>query len=279
MTTTDVDDLIRTMQKKGLTAKSIRNYVGTLSAMLKWAAEPKRRWVTENVCVGCNMPARKSKDRAIGEITFLSAAEVWTLADYAMPGPYKAIDRAMYLTAAMAGLRYGELCGLRWQDIDWGASAIRVRRSWDYVNQTLKAPKNGKARTVPLAPDLAAELNDLSKASSRAGDTDLVFGDPRDGLPLRRTPTIRRFNKALNGALVAGIVFHDLRHTFGTQLAAAGEPVRDIQEWMGHADIQTTMIYSHFAPRGDQAARIGAAFGRGPVRGPILTDSTPVSGT
>lgn len=43
-------------------------------------------------------------------------------------------------------------------------------------------------------------------------------------------------------------MFHGLRHTFGTQMAAAGAPIRSIQEWMGHADISTTEIYAQYAP-------------------------------
>ena len=41
---------------------------------------------------------------------------------------------------------------------------------------------------------------------------------------------------------------HDLRHTFGTYGVAAGIPIRDIQAWLGHSDIQSTMIYAHHAP-------------------------------
>ncbi len=42
--------------------------------------------------------------------------------------------------------------------------------------------------------------------------------------------------------------FHDLRHTFGTRMAAAGVPMRTLQEWMGHRDFKTTMIYADYAP-------------------------------
>jgi Phage integrase family len=44
------------------------------------------------------------------------------------------------------------------------------------------------------------------------------------------------------------ITFHDLRHTFATRLAASGEPIRTIQEFLGHADAKTTQIYPHYAP-------------------------------
>jgi integrase len=54
------------------------------------------------------------------------------------------------------------------------------------------------------------------------------------------------------------VTFHDLRHTFGTRMAAAGVPVRSLQEWMGHADLKTTLRYMHYAPRADDAARLSA---------------------
>ena len=46
--------------------------------------------------------------------------------------------------------------------------------------------------------------------------------------------------------------FHDLRHTFGTRMIAEAD-IRRVQEWMGHADLQTTMRYLHYAPRADDA--------------------------
>lgn len=55
-----------------------------------------------------------------------------------------------------------------------------------------------------------------------------------------------------------GITFHSLRHTFGTRMAAVGVPMRTLQEWMGHRDFTTTLIYADFAPD----ATGGAAFMR-----------------
>jgi integrase len=56
------------------------------------------------------------------------------------------------------------------------------------------------------------------------------------------------------------IVFHDLRHTFGTTCAAKGIDLRRIQAWMGHADLKTTQRYLHYVPQHDDAARLTAAF-------------------
>jgi integrase len=55
--------------------------------------------------------------------------------------------------------------------------------------------------------------------------------------------------------------FHDLRHTFGTRLAASGEvSLRTLQEWMGHADVKTTLIYADYQPAEHEAELIGRAF-------------------
>ncbi|HEY3946025.1 MAG TPA: tyrosine-type recombinase/integrase [Solirubrobacteraceae bacterium] len=71
-------------------------------------------------------------------------------------------------------------------------------------------------------------------------------------------------------------VFHDL--TFATRLAAHAEPLRAIQEYLGHADAKTTQIYSHYAPSAHEVQRVDAAFavaepesntGSGPIWGPI----------
>jgi Phage integrase family len=62
---------------------------------------------------------------------------------------------------------------------------------------------------------------------------------------------------------VREIRFHDLRHTFGTRMAAAGVPMRTLQEWMGHRDFKTTLIYADYAPAANEAELVNAAFARG----------------
>ena len=62
--------------------------------------------------------------------------------------------------------------------------------------------------------------------------------------------------EAIARAGVREITFHEPRHTFGTQMAAAGAPLRAIQEWMGHADVKTTEIYRHYAPDPTNGAQL-----------------------
>ena len=72
---------------------------------------------------------------------------------------------------------------------------------------------------------------------------------------LNRAATIA----GLDGAAWLRLRFHDLRHTFGTY-AIRHNPVADVKEWMGHADLKTTMVYVHYVPQHDAASRLNRAF-------------------
>ena len=125
--------------------------------------------------------------------------------------PLDRVDRALYLAAAMTGMRQGELFALRWMDVDWLAHRVRVRRN--YVHGRFGTPKSKRSsRSIPLADQVARELELLFQASSFQGDEDLVFGHPHTGRPLDRSRTLKRFKAALARAGVREIRFHDLRH-------------------------------------------------------------------
>jgi integrase len=187
-----------------------------------------------------------------GDIEVFSPEEVWALARAATSEQ----DRALLLTAAFTGLRMGELIALRWRDVDFTGSVLRVRAS--YAVGALTAPKSGKVRSVPLAPDVAQALARLSQREHFTGDDELVFpgetGEFLDDSALRR-----RYKAALKRAGLRALRFHDLRHTFGTRMIAKAD-IRRVQEWMGHADIQTTMRYLHYAPREEDAQLVAEAF-------------------
>ena len=70
---------------------------------------------------------------------------------------------------------------------------------------------------------------------------------------------------------------YDLRHTFGTQMAAAGVAIRTLQEWMGHRDVQTTMRYADYAPSAHEAELIAAAFGSGRSRNIVAISRDPTA--
>jgi integrase len=101
---------------------------------------------------------------------------------------------------------------------------------------------------VPLAEALAVELRGHLERSTFDGDDDLVFAHPKLGTVLDPSKVQKRFKRAADHAGIRPVRFHDLRHTFGTRMAAAGAPMRAIQEWMGHRDSRTTGLYADYAP-------------------------------
>jgi integrase len=172
------------------------------------------------------------------------------------------VERVLYLTAAMTGMRQGELLALRWMDVDWMAHRVRVRRN--FVRGKFGTPKSKRSsRSIPLADEVARELELLFQRSSYQSDDELVFAHPHTGKPIDRSQLLKRFKSALTRAGVREVRFHDLRHTFGTRMAAAGVPMRTLQEWMGHRDFKTTLIYADYAPAANEAEVVNAAFARG----------------
>jgi integrase len=142
--------------------------------------------------------------------------------------PLGEVERVLYLTAAMTGMRQGELLALRWMDVDWPAHRVCVRRN--LVRGQFGTPKSKRSsRSIPLADEVARELELLYQSSSYQADADLVFAHPHSGRPLDRSRLLKRFKAALKRAGVREVRFHDLRHTFGTRMAAAGVPMRTLE--------------------------------------------------
>ena len=107
--------------------------------------------------------------RPSGDIQVFSPEEVWSLVRAADSEQ----DGALFLTAAFTALRMGELVALRWRDVDFAGSIVRVRAS--YATGQLTTPKSGKVRSVPLAPDVASALARLGRREHWLGEDDLVF--------------------------------------------------------------------------------------------------------
>lgn len=256
--TVDVEAFIASLAGR-YAPKTIRNYLGTLHSIFEFAR------IRPNPVGDATKPEGDTTDP---DIRFLTEPEVEALLRGVPDSLMGATDRVLFLTAAMTGLRQGELFGLRWRDIDWPAGRVRVRRSYTRKRAGRDAqfgkPKSRRSsRSVPLHDRVGAELDRHFKASAYQADDDLVFCYPQTGGPLDSSNTLDRLRAALDAAEVRRIRFHDLRHTFGTRMAAAGVPMRTLQEWMGHRDIKTTMIYADYAPSDHERELVERAFDAG----------------
>jgi integrase len=157
---------------------------------------------------------------------------------------------AFILLAADAGLRLGELRGLRWQDISFKAATVRVMVSdW---NGEVGAPKSGKDRVVPLTKRLVIALKAIQHLRSK-----LVIApwNVTDGSSYTETSMhaalkrqLKRAKLPIKGQTGRNRLWHALRHTFCSNLAQAGAPAKAIQELAGHQSIAVTNRYMHATP-------------------------------
>jgi integrase len=149
-------------------------------------------------------------------------------------------ERALLMFAVRTGARAGEQLALRWGDIDWNKGEIAFRRS--STGGKVGPTKSGKERRVPMTEGLAKALR---KVKHLRGD--LVFCR-LDGKPLTIWQLHERLWSACRRAGLRKIRWHDLRHSFASQLVTVGVPIRRVQDWLGHSTIAMTMRYSHLAP-------------------------------
>jgi integrase len=255
ITTQLVSDYLVAKQREGWAANSIANQLTFLHGIFKFAM--KKGWAASNPVAAVDRPRDREVDP---DIRYLEKEEVEALVR-AVPDDYLGtIERPLYLVAACCGLRQGELIALRWRDVDWPASVIRIRRS--FTRGAFGTPKSRRSsRAVPMIARVGGDLDVLYRSSAFQGDDDLVFAHPVTGGVYDASKLRKRFKAAVAAAELRPIRFHDLRHTFGTRAAAAGVPMRTLQEWMGHRDFKTTLVYADYAPRAEEQALIERAFG------------------
>jgi integrase len=266
-----VESYLLAKKRDSLSAKTIQNHLNFLNGIFAFAI--KREWATANPVALVDRP--KAPRSAHRRLRFLSKEDLAAVIRAVPDDELGLIERPLYLCAAMTGLRQGELLGLRWCDVDWIAGRVRVAES--YTRGAFDTPKSHRGRSVPMSDRLAGELERHFQRTRWRDERDLVFAHPLTGHVLDASKLRKRFRRAVARAGVPPLTFHELRHTFGTRMAAAGAPLRSIQAWMGHADASTTEIYAHYAP--DPAGEAGfaeRAFGDPPS--PRVGEPTPLPG-
>jgi integrase len=161
-----------------------------------------------------------------------------------------------YTLALETGMRKGELCGLKWEDINTEEDIISVRRTLLYsgIEAILGTPKNGKCRAIAISSRLVDLLKKLkieqNKLKLQQGikfnDLGFVF-TKKNGRPLQiNNLAENEFNKLIVKAQVKKIRFHDLRHTAATLMLEEGIHFKVVSERLGHSDVSITLNrYSH----------------------------------
>lgn len=268
----DVGEWRDELKRKHYAPVTIKNAMGLLRSSLNEAV--KLKLIEENPSLDVEAPSAKKASR---KINYLEASErKRLLADLEqtlrgeMAHDEKRNQEAAYMAlgiklALLTGMREGEICALRWSDVDMDAQVINVnaaigrKESGFYI----KKPKSlNSVRAIPISAELAADLAarkvDMEKLAKlghiKWSEQMFVLGTPerieggKEWSYLKPVLLWRSWHRRvvrldLKGSTGEAPKFHDLRHTFATVAAHSGIPQTELQTIMGHSDISVTHSY------------------------------------
>jgi integrase len=204
------------------------------------------RLVRRNPCRIDGAGIEESPEREIASLPV-----VFAVAD-ALPVRY----RAMALLATFTGMRWGELVGLRRENVDLATREIRIVETTAELDKGGLLPETPKSRagrrTVAFPEELVPELRWHLERFAEPGERGLVFVGPK-GAPLRRSNFRPIWNAARTKAGAPELHFHDLRHVGGTLAAATGASLKELMARLGHSSTRAALTYQHATRDRDQA--------------------------
>ena len=231
--------------KGGLSPKTLRNHKNVIYQALNLACV--NGLLDKNPCTNITLPKKVRYDYEfynLEEINeFLKAVKNEQL-------------YPLYLFTVTFGLRRSEVLGIKWKSIDIEAKTLTIKSTVTRANTIVEKDKTkteASYRTFPLSDDIVNLLvllkNQEKENKSLFGreyiQNDYVFKWD-NGQPYNPDYITSKFDKTLKKYNLKKIRFHDLRHSCASLLNAQGYTLKDIQEWLGHADIQTTAnTYAH----------------------------------
>ena len=227
--------------KGGLSNKTIRDIIAVIKSSLKYAIKEE---VIDNINLDFIYPKICSKEK----IYTLSKEDQNKLTSYIKANPN--IKNLGILLALYSGIRIGELCALRWEDIDFKNNILHINKTLQriYIKDDkekiskiiITTPKTHNAeREIPISKCFA---NILKTYKNEPNAYILSCSDkwiePR---------TLRRyFNRISKKANINSINFHGLRHTFATNCIKLGIDYKTVSELLGHANVNITLnLYVH----------------------------------
>jgi len=213
----------------GLSAKSVRDIMTVYRSIEAYAA---REYGVRETCF--TMPKIEKKQTDI-----LTADERKKLEFYLLNNQNN--TNIAILLCLFTGLRIGELCGLKWKDIDFDNAVLYVKRTVQRVSKKGKSqviigtPKSkSSVRTVPIP----AFVLDILRGYRNCGDFYIITGK---GKPTEPRTMQNRFKAILKNCGIRNVNFHLLRHTYATICIENGFDPKTLSELLGHADASITL--------------------------------------
>ena len=252
-----VDGMAQLLMTK-LSARSVSDVMSVLRSVLRFAMISGEQVPYDGRSVRIRRPPV--------EIRVLTHNEQARICNYVFSD--LSLRNAGILLTLMTGLRIGELCALKWEDISLEEGLLHVRHTIHRLQriepegprtQLLEtAPKTASsARTIPLPEDLVRVL--LSLQGPREGY--FLTGEDRPAEPRIMQ---YHFGKVTEACEVEGVTFHDLRHTFATRCVELGFDTKSLSELLGHSTVTMTLdryVHPTMEHKRSHMQRLSPAFG------------------
>ncbi len=266
VTPVELDDFYRGLTDEGLAPASVRQAHAVPRAGFRQGV--KWRYLASNPAADASPP--KAVSRTVAAPTVAEVQKIIAAAD--------ADDTdmaALIALAAVTGARRGELCGLRWGDVDWEGLTLTIERSVATMgrgNLVTKDTKTHAARRLALDEFGAETLRrHLAIAEDRARELGVTITDEMpiftyDLVNPIPPDTVTHYVKTIAESAGVDTHLHALRHFAATQMIGGGHDVRTVAGRLGHKDASVTLkVYSHALPERDRdaAAFLGRALAAG----------------
>lgn len=237
----DVRAFIGHLDDAGLRANGIRSILAPVKAMYATAVEDGA--VRSNPTVNVRIGVDRRADESGREVRAMTRAELAVVL-----GQIPEEWRLLFELLAHTGLRISEAIGLTWADVDLGASPRLLVRRQDCRGEIGPLKSANSRRDIPLSPGMARRLR-IARASHVPAER--VFTSPQ-GFPISDGNLRRRvLTPAVETAGLPWVTFHTFRHTCASLLFEAGRDVKQVSEWLGHADAGFTLkVYVHLMDGG-----------------------------
>jgi len=231
------------LAREGLSRSRIRNHLAVASAIYGWAARPTRRLVDRKPTLAVELPPNDEEPR----MRVCTAEEAAQLLAVLEPD-----DQVAYALAFYAGLRRAEIHRLRWHDVDLDGYRLHVRKA---------KSEAGSDRRPPIAQTLRPILRAAWMRQGQPADGAVSTASVMSGRLARRATDAW----AACDVPLERITLHECRHTYASFLMAAGYTLKEIMEYMGHANLAMVQRYVKLLPQPeetDPAERLNAYLAR-----------------